>query len=203
VTLSPTYFETLYAASSDPWGLASRRYEARKYAVTLAALPLARYRRVFEPGCSIGVLTRLLAERADHVLAMDVSLAAITAARRGGPPRNVQLEHASVLEHWPDDRFDLIVFSELGYYFGESDLESFIGHAVAALEPYGHLVAVHWRQPVRDYPGTAATVHSRLLSSSLDHLAHYEDEYFLLDLFGAGPAAALVPPDSERTSGPQ
>ena len=202
MTLSPAYFEALYAASSDPWGLASRRYEARKYALTLAALPLARYKRVFEPGCSIGVLTRLLAERADHVLATDVSLAAIAAARRCGLPRNVELVHASVPEYWPDDRFDLIVFSELGYYFDESDLESFIGHAVAALEPHGHLVAVHWRRPVRDYPGTAANVHSRLVSSSLDHLAHYRDEFFLLDLFGAGPASALVPPDSEPTSGP-
>ncbi len=201
MTLSPAYFDALYAASTDPWGLASRRYEARKYAVTLAALPLARYERAFEPGCSIGVLTRLLAERADQVLATDLSLAAITAARRAGLPRNVDLLHAAVPEDWPDGRFDLILFSELGYYFDDSDLESFISHAVAALEPHGHLLAVHWRQPVRDYPGTGANVHSRLLSSSLDHLAHYEDEHFLLDLFGAGPASALVPPDSRGTGG--
>ena len=136
-----------------------------------------------------------------EVLATELSLAAIPAARRAGLPRNVDLLHAAVPEDWPDDRFDLIVFSELGYYFDEADLDSFIGHAVAALEPHGHLVAVHWRRPVRDYPGTAANVHSRLVSSSLDHLAHYEDEHFLLDLFGAGPASALVPPDSRGTGG--
>jgi SAM-dependent methyltransferase len=202
VSLSPAYFEALYAASTDPWGLASRPYEARKYAITLATLPRSRYKRAFEPGCSIGVLTRMLAARSDHVLATDASLAAVTLARRSGLPQNVRLEHASVPEQWPDGRFDLIVFSELGYYYDQADLDSFVRHAASALEPDGHLVAVHWRQPVRDYPGTAANVHSKLLSSSLVRLGHYQDEHFLLDLFGAGPSAALTPPDPERSSRP-
>ena len=202
MTLSPAYFDALYAASTDPWGLASRQYEARKYAITLATLPRPRYKRTFEPGCSIGTLTRMLATRADHVLATDASSAALAAARRSALPKNVRLEHASVPEQWPHGRFDLIVFSELGYYFDEADLESFVQRAVAALEPDGHLIAVHWRQPVPDYPGTAASVHSKLLSSTLVWLAHYHDEHFLLDLLGASPASALIPPDPEQSSGP-
>ena len=57
MTLSPSYFDDMYAANRDPWSLASRWYEQRKYAVTLACLTRPRYRRAFEPGCSIGVLT--------------------------------------------------------------------------------------------------------------------------------------------------
>ena len=49
----------MYQAAADPWGFEDRWYEQRKYAVSLALFPAARYRSAFEPGCSIGVLTRM------------------------------------------------------------------------------------------------------------------------------------------------
>jgi hypothetical protein len=49
VTLDPGYFHDRYAASADPWGLAERWYEARKYALTVALLPRERYGAAFEP----------------------------------------------------------------------------------------------------------------------------------------------------------
>ena len=58
-----TYFEQIYDHDPDPWGFESRWYEHRKYALTMAALPEPHYRSAFEPGCSIGVLTDLLAPR--------------------------------------------------------------------------------------------------------------------------------------------
>ena len=57
------YFTDMYAEASDPWGLAERWYEQRKYAITVAMLPQPRYRHAFEPGCSVGVLTERLAGR--------------------------------------------------------------------------------------------------------------------------------------------
>ena len=36
------YFDDIYAASRDPWQLADRWYEQRKYAITMAMLPDAR-----------------------------------------------------------------------------------------------------------------------------------------------------------------
>ena len=62
MSLQPAYFDDMYAESPDPWGFRTRWYEERKFALTMAALPRRRYRRVFEPGCSVGMLTRLLAE---------------------------------------------------------------------------------------------------------------------------------------------
>jgi hypothetical protein len=41
--LDAAYFRERYAASPDPYGLADRWYEARKYAVTAAPLPAERY----------------------------------------------------------------------------------------------------------------------------------------------------------------
>ena len=50
------YFDAMYQAAADPWGFEDRWYEQRKYAISMALLPAARYRRALEPGCSIGVL---------------------------------------------------------------------------------------------------------------------------------------------------
>ena len=46
----------------------------------LAMLPGERYRAGFEPGCSVGVLTRMLAPRCDTLLACDLAAAAVEAA---------------------------------------------------------------------------------------------------------------------------
>ena len=69
MSLDTGYFDQMYAAAPDPWGLSTRWYEARKYALTLALLPEPRYRDAFEPGCSVGVLTGMLAARCGQVLA--------------------------------------------------------------------------------------------------------------------------------------
>ena len=89
VTMPPAYFDAMYQAAADPWGFEERWYEQRKYAVSLALLPAVRYRSAFEPGCSIGVLTRLLAGRCDAVLSCDVAPPAVRAAagRTGDLPQ--------------------------------------------------------------------------------------------------------------------
>ena len=197
MSLSRGYFEELYAKSPDPWGFRVRAYERRKYAITLAALPRERYNRAFEPGCSIGVLTGLLAKRADVLLASDISPTAIAIAERADLPDNVELAVRTVPQDWPDGSFDLIVVSELGYYFDPDDLNQFIARATNSLDENGHLIAVHWRTPVPDYPSDAAAVHRRLLASELKPLAHYEDNHFVLDVLGAGRAACLIGPEDE------
>ena len=78
-TLGVAYFDGMYQAAADPWGFEDRWYERRKSAIALAMLPAERYRAAFEPGCSIGVLTRMLAPRCT-LLACDLAAAAVKAA---------------------------------------------------------------------------------------------------------------------------
>jgi Nodulation protein S (NodS) len=78
-TLRAGYFDGMYQAAADPWRFEDRWYERRKYAIALAMLPAERYRAAFEPGCSIGVLTRMLAPRCT-LLACDLAAAAVKAA---------------------------------------------------------------------------------------------------------------------------
>jgi SAM-dependent methyltransferase len=185
VTVGPDYFDGMYAASPDPWGFESRWYERRKYAVTMALLPSERYRDAFEPGCSIGVLTRLLAGRCDRLLSCDAAAAAAEAAvRRNASLRNVRVEQRLLPGDWPAGRFDLIVFSELLYYFGEDDLRNILRHAAGALRPGGTLIAVHWRHPVAEYPRSGDEAHAAIgRQPGLARLSAYDDPDFLAEVY--------------------
>jgi len=190
VTLPATYFAAMYAGAEDPWGFRSRWYEQRKREVTLAALTRPRYRRAFEPGCSIGVLTAALADRCDEVLAADVDECAVSTARselaRHG---HVRVERLSVPQEWPDGMFDLVVISEVAYYLARPELEQLLDCAVGSLAPRGTLLACHWRHPVPDYPATGDDVHQRLLARpELSQAVSHVEEDFRLDLLTLGPA---------------
>jgi SAM-dependent methyltransferase len=185
VTLGAGYFDAMYQAASDPWGFEGRWYERRKYAISLALLPAGRYRSAFEPGCSIGVLTRMLAGRCDHLLSCDVATAAVrAAAERSRDLPHVQVEQRDIPGQWPSGRFDLIVFSELLYYFSDHDLELTVDGALAALQPGGTLLAVHWRHPVADYPRSGDDVHRVLAArSGLAGLVSHQEPDFLAEVY--------------------
>jgi SAM-dependent methyltransferase len=184
-TLGVGYFDGMYAAAADPWGFEERWYERRKYAISLAMLPRERYRAAFEPGCSIGVFTRLLAPRCDSLLACDLAAAAIqAAAARTADLPQVQVQQRDIAGQWPSGRFDLIVLSEVLYYFGDHDLEQVLKHAAASLEPDGTLLAVHWRHPVAEYPRAGDDVHRALAAQSgLAPLAVHSEGDFLAEVY--------------------
>ena len=154
----------MYRADDDPWRLAERWYEQRKYSLTLAALPAARYRRAFEPGCSVGVLSGYLAERCDELVSWGRATAAVrqAAARLERHPR-ASARLGTVPGQWPEGSFDLIVLSEMLYYLGTDDLIRTARTTTGSLGQGGHLVAVHWRHPVPEHTQSA----ERTSSSSL------------------------------------
>ena len=183
MSLPARYFDHLYAGDPDPWGFRTRPYEERKRALTLAALPEARYGSIFEPGCSIGLLTSLLATRADVVVAMDVAASSIDAAARAAPD-NVSLLCGAVPADWPEGTFDLVVISEIGYYLDRRDCQQLADLAFGAGTD---VVAVHWRHPVEDYPLSGDEVHA-ILAEGAERggarrlVAHVEDD-LLLDVW--------------------
>ena len=184
-SLAGGYFDAMYQAAADPWGLQDRWYEQRKYAISLALLPGRRYRRAFEPGCSIGVLTAMLAGRCDRLLACDGAQAAVrAAAARTRDLPQVLVERRQIPRQWPAGRFDLVVFSEILYYFGDDDLDRVLSRGVRALEPGGTLLAVHWRHPVADYPRSGDDVHQVLAARpGLARLVSHEEPDFLAEVY--------------------
>jgi SAM-dependent methyltransferase len=185
VTLDPSHFRERYSASLDPYRLSERWYEARKYALTVDLLPRERYGAAFEPGCSIGVLTAQLASRCDSLLACDAIPDAVAAARsRTSGLAGVRIEQRVVPGEWPAGSFDLIVFSEILYYFDDADLDEMLRLGLLALRPDGHLIAVHWRHPAPDHPRAGDEVHEILAADSrLARLARYRDRDLTAEVY--------------------
>lgn len=188
-SLSPSYFDALYSASTDPWQFETSDYEAQKYAATLAALPKARYRSGLEIGGSIGVLTEKLAKRCDSLLSVDVSeIAQQKAIDRCRALPHVNFQLMQIPQSYPAEQFDLTVLSEVGYYWCWEDLRKAQDCILKHLEPGGHLLLVHWT-PYENYydnPLSGDEVHEAFLalpSSQISHLEGYRAEKYRLDLF--------------------
>lgn len=184
-SLPPSYFDAIYRSNPDPWKFATSQYEADKYAVTLAALPKMRYRSGFEIGGSIGVLTEKLAPRCDALLSVDVSdIAQSQAIQRCRSMAQIQFQIMRLPEEYPDQMFDLILLSEVGYYWCWEDLSQVQNRIAASLEPSGHLLLVHWTQPAPEYPLTGDEVHNSFLAMpQLIHLHGLVKPEYRLDLF--------------------
>ncbi|MFJ8764307.1 SAM-dependent methyltransferase [Streptomyces clavifer] len=179
------YFEEMYKGKPDPWGLRERWYEQRKYALTVASLPRPTFRRAFEPACSVGQLTQLLAPRCERLLAADrVASAVGTTRERTSHLPHVEVERLTVPQEWPEGRFDLVVLSELLYYFDEGQLTELLSRAIGSLEPGGTLVTVHWNHPVPEHLHTGAQLADRLAHErDLLLRSDHREEDFVLQTF--------------------
>ncbi|CAN7352691.1 bifunctional PIG-L family deacetylase/class I SAM-dependent methyltransferase [Microbacterium sp. LjRoot45] len=194
-SLGEGFFEEFYGRNGDdPWGFESRWYELRKRAVTMASLPRARYASALELGCSTGVLTELLAERCDAVHAVDIATAPLAIAKeRIGERTGVGFERLALPGEWPSGTFDLVVLSEVGYYWSSVDLTVAVERMHRALTPDGHLIACHWRHPVAEYPQTGDDVHAVFRSSSrLVRIVAHEEEDFVLEVYGLDHARSVA-----------
>jgi trans-aconitate methyltransferase len=148
-------FESRYRKKADPWDFATSPYERRRYQTVLNALSRSTYRLIYEPGCSVGVLTEQLSRIAERVIATDFAPSAVEQARRRcARLRNVEIEVADVRHLVLPEHADLIVFSEIGYYFPVNEVGR-IGRLLSQqLTPGGEFLAAHW------------------LGHSVDHVLH-------------------------------
>lgn len=157
-------FEAMYQRDRDPWRFRTSWYERRRYAETMSTLGQPRYRYAFEPGCSIGELTTLLAARCDRVLASDVSLtAARLAVLRCAEFPGVEIQCADLRQSIPLGPFDLAVVSEIGYYFEKDALAYYARQLAARVAGGGELIAVHWLGSSADHALHGDEVHQVLL----------------------------------------
>lgn len=183
----PGYFAGIYREGPDPWGFETRAYEHAKYDATLAALTREHYPEAFEIGCSVGVLTERLAGRCGALLAVDVVPDPLRRAReRCRHLPHVRFQQMQVPREFPEQAFDLIALSEVGYYWSAADMEWACELMIERLNPRGQLLLVHWRPVVVGCPLTGDAVHATLARQAagrLRHLAGNANDCYRLDLY--------------------
>ena len=181
--VSKEFFEEKYRADHDPWQFSSSSYELDRYGAIMRVLGTRQFDSAFEPGCSIGVLTDRLAERCRRLLAMDISPTAVALARE----RCARHPHVTVVEGTlpgdvPVDLFDLVIFSEIGYYFETDVLAEIRDALVGRLSSGGLLVAAHWLGVSKDHILSGDDVHRALGScDSLKKTVSERHDGFLLE----------------------
>jgi SAM-dependent methyltransferase len=185
--LDQDYFEDLYEESADPWDFETSDYERKKYERTLESLGGRKFRRAFEAGSSIGVFTAMLASRCDELLAVDTSEKAVEIAReRLLEMCHVRLERRTLPEEMPDGPFDLVVASEVLYYWPQEVMLEALRGFERILAPRGVLVAVHWRKETKTYPLQGDEVHELLAKHArLKNAKTIKEPEYRLDVFEA------------------
>ena len=152
-SLGHDYFETMFRGTDDPWDLESSAYERDKYAHSIGALAGRTYELGFEIGCAKGVLTQSLATHCHALLAIDVSETALKAARE----RCAAFDHVSFGRMlFPGQvpmgsAFDLIILSEVAYYWDDLDISRAAQWITTHIVPGGDILLVHWTGET-DYP---------------------------------------------------
>jgi len=130
------------------------------------------------------VLTAGLASRCDELLAADGVDAALDQARlRVGGMDHVELAKLVLPEQWPEGPWDLVVLSEIAYYFDAGDLGRLLDRAAQTMPGGATLVAVHWRGET-DYPMTGDAVHEAIgVHPAFEHGSGYCELFFRLDVY--------------------
>lgn len=89
-------------------------------------------------------------------------------------------------QQFPTEKFDLILFSEVGFFLTMADLLETKQKIIDALLPGGYLLMVHYRATAGDYfILDGETVHDTFVqdsASSLKHLGDPRKKFFMIDL---------------------
>jgi len=178
-------------AESDPWGYERHWYEKRRRALIAAMLPDAALGQVLEIGCSTGLITQLLAARAEQVLAVDISAKAIELARQNlRGVANVQLLHGDITQSWPPQRFDHILLCDVAYYLAEAQLRELAVNIRQQAPGDCVVLLAHWRHGFEQVITPTETAHALFAQASgLQRLAHYDDEDLLIDVWSRSPVS--------------
>jgi len=183
-----SFFDETFRQSSDPWRYTSSFYETSKFRTTIRCLPKVQFKNAFEIGCAIGVLSQKLAKKCDRLLSVDYSEVGLEEARKrcAGLPQ-VRFEQMQIPQQFPTEKFDLILFSEVGYYLTMPDLLTTKQKIIDQLLPGGYLLMVHFRYPVESFILNGDIVHDTFIQESAQFLKHLGDprqQKFWIDLRG-------------------
>ena len=144
--------EMLYKRDKDAWGRSGYLDQASS-AVKLVSDK--RYRRCLDVGTGLGIFAEHAAKMCDEVVAVDISDEAVRRAQeRIGGLKNIKFVAGNVRTMEFESGFDLIIFGEVLFYFGDKFLpdEFFqtLKRFTDLLERGGRILITHNVRPWRD-----------------------------------------------------
>ncbi len=176
-------FDAMLTGTDDPWHLDDFVYERRRLGLVLACLGRERYQRVLEIGCATGQLSEELIGRADTVVALDASARALQVARQKTDA--VRWIWGAVPADLPNERFDAIILSEIGYFLDGPELVATLRAARRRLTARGEILLAHWRGSTRGIPLDGRAVHRQAAAlMDLPLRARYEDIDLIVEVWG-------------------
>jgi 2-polyprenyl-3-methyl-5-hydroxy-6-metoxy-1,4-benzoquinol methylase len=165
------HFERIYDSNMDPWNYHASEYEDAKRDATIAALQGRRFQSAIEVGCSIGTLTRRLADCCDRLLAVDFVEKALLAARTACADKsNVTFLNARIPIDWPEGEFELIVLSEVLYFLSDADNLLLAGVCRKSLVRNGQILLVDWLGNSPDDPCSGDAAATRFIAATTSYL---------------------------------
>lgn len=182
---SPAFFEARYQTNLDPWNFVGSTYEQGRFETIISALSPRQYRHALEPGCSIGTLTVRLATICDAVTAIDFSATAIRQAEeRCAAFPHVHFSCAGLDEATPVEGYDLVILSEIGYYFEPQKWHVLVAALAERMQPGTTVLASHWLGQSDEHRQGGDAVHDVLRGESRLRLdAEARHKAFRLDRF--------------------
>ncbi|MBC3194721.1 methyltransferase domain-containing protein [Pseudonocardia sp. C8] len=168
----------------DPYGIGLSPYEQQKYGTVMDTLAGHRFARALEVGCGEGDLSVRLAGHTDALVGVDICPAAVERAARRVP--SATFARRTLPREMPDGTFDLIVCTDVLYYWEPVTLRVGIAALLDRLRPGGTLLAYHYRGDFGQ-AGTADRVHEALRAAATAR-GHVVSRHETRD--GVGPGAA-------------
>ncbi len=157
------HHERFYESGPDPYGFESPEEQA-KYLETLSLLDDVRYARALEVGAGEGLFTEMLLPYCDALVAVEVSEVALSRAEaRIGDVPGLSLERRTFPLDLPEGTFDLIVVSDVAYFWTPEVLDRGLALIAERLRPGGRLLLLHYRG-LFGAPVTGDYVHDRALA---------------------------------------
>jgi cyclopropane fatty-acyl-phospholipid synthase-like methyltransferase len=165
------YFNWRYR-NPDPYNVSVSSYEREKMERVMAALGFEkRFGSILEIGCGEGNMTARLASIADKALATDISDMAVRRTRlMTSACANVETRRLDLLSDEPPGQFDLVMVSEVLYYFERHQLPAVLERITSCVKSGGCVALIHARALADDNAGVelkkfgAKTIHEMFIA---------------------------------------
>jgi len=151
------HYENFWS-QGDPWQLEHSALDNERYLRQQALVNDRHYARALDIGCGSGQFTRLLADIADRVVALDIAPAAIDRAKVTCRDKaNVELYAANVMDYdySAGGPWDLVVMSEsiycLGWLYPLFDVGWLVSELLRSMNDGGRFLLVNTLGTENDY----------------------------------------------------